>query len=333
MDKFLTIACLFIAASLCGARAESLERVYNQRYAAPAKEVYLEVSRGILEVANGPADGQVEFAVTLQVQTKDRRPAAKEAVPAEHEARMERVFARLAPRFRADADRVRMDVADTQGVVLDWDPALQLAITVRVVVPAGLNLRVRNVGAGLKIEDDYAGNIDLRTETGSVYVKKIDGDLVARTGTGSITVAEVTGRSELRSDSGLVLAGRLVGPANLKTSVGSVEVHQAEDALKVRGDHADIILGLSSPAPKTVDLATGAGAITLNIDQTLPVTVDAATWLVASVRMRNLEPSLIKKGEAGGSTFVADFNGGGPVLKVRTDGGSVLLVGRAPMDG
>src|SRR5690606_2549511 len=110
-------------------------------------------------------------------------------------------------------------------------------------------------------------DVEIRSEGGSIFADKVNGNVVARTRTGSITIAEVSGSSNLRSESGLVLAGHLHGPAHLRTSVGSVEVLRAYETLNVRGENAEIYVGISEPLPKSVDVQTSAGVITLNIDR------------------------------------------------------------------
>jgi hypothetical protein len=84
--------------------------------------------------------------------------------------------------------------------------------------------------------------------------------------------------------------------------------------------------------PKDIDLSTSAGTITLNVDRDLPLTVDAATRLLGKVRTRGLEP-LIRRGSFNQSSLLADFNGGGEAVKLRTSWGNIVVVGREPLDG
>lgn len=336
MNKFFTILLIGFCGLPMVKAEELLERSYRHSYAAPSEGVVLEVARGVIEVSNGVAGGPVEFAVVERLQRVKQggtgliERLTPDLVPKNFN--YEKVFARMAPRCKADTRQVRLEVADSHQLVFDWDPSLQMVIEVRVTVPPGTALRIRNVAAGVTLADGFTGNVDIRSEGGSVFAQTVKGDLIARTANGSITVSEVTGRSELRSDSGLVLAGRLHGPANLRTSTGSVEVQHAYDDLKVRGDHAEIVLGLSTPMPKSIDLETSAGAITVNIDQNVPMSLDASTGLLGKVRVRGLEPA-VKKGAFNASSLLGDLNGGGTVARLRTSGGSIALVGRTPLDG
>ncbi len=312
---------------------ELLERSYRQSHPAPDRAVVVDVARGSIEVVNGEPGGEVVFEVVQRVQRSVGgviERLAADMVPAAFDPA--RVFPRLAPRYRVGSDEVRLTVADSRGVVFDWDPSLQMAIEVRVTVPRGVALRVRNVGANVALEHDYEGDLDVVSEAGSFVARTVRGDLSVRTFAGSITVTEVTGRSRLRSETGLVLAGRLHGPADLSTSTGQVEVQHALASLKVRGDDALILVGLSAPAPTSLDLHTSVGEIMLQVDRDLPFTLDAATSRIGRVKMRGLEP-VIAKGAVNASLLRADFNGGGLTARVRTSGGNIALVGRAPADG
>lgn len=336
MSIFLTIlAGLFCFVTV---RAEGeFERSYRTSHPAPSEAVVLEVARGTIEVSNGPAGGDVVFEVTQSLQRPDaeaggvlRRLSAGFVAPSGFSP--ERVFARVAPRHRAEAKEVRIQVADTRAVVFDWDASLQMMINVRVVVPRGVGLRVRSVASSVTLADDYEGDVEVVNEQGSFFARKVTGDLKVRTITGGVTVGEVTGRSELRSESGLVFAGRLLGPADLRTSTGSVEVQQAMDTLKIRGDHATVFVGLSAPAPTSMDLKVSMGDIVLQMDRTLGLKLDANTGLLGRVRMRGLEPEILG-GAVDASSLRAAFNGGGPKARVRTSGGSIALVGREPIGG
>ena len=323
VNTFLTYLCAGLFALVAVCRAEVPERVYRSSFAAPSEGVILDVARGVIEVTSGPEGSAVDFTVTMRVQA--------EGAAATRVTDHERIFKRMAPRFKADAKRVRMDVADLRQVVFDWDASLQMVIDVRVSVPAGVPLEIRNIAAGVTLGKRHVGDVELKSDSGSLFAETVDGSLSATTHSGSITVGEVTGRGELSSDTGLVLAGRLRGPADLRTSVGSVEIQRASDSLKVRGDNADIILGVSSPVPPSVDLRTSAGSITLNIDQNVAATLDVSAGFLGAVKARGLE-FVTRSGGNGGSSLSADLGGGGPVLKIRAGGGSVALVGRAPLE-
>lgn len=317
--------------------AQDVERRFERGFTAPPDVVVVNVSRGVVEVVGAPADAELRFDITLRVQRKDageERSLLDRLTPdllAPLKRDIDGAFASLAPRYKSDAKRVELTVRDSREVVFDSDPTLQMIIDVKMVVPAGRKLEVRTVAAGVMIEA-YDGSVDIRGETGSYFVQSVSGDLSARTHSGSITVGQVGGRATLRTTSGNILAGHLRGAAKLTTANGAIEVQQAYDALKIRGSDAEIVLGLAEPLPKSIDLETSAGSITLNVDRNLPLTVDAATRLLGKVRTRGLQP-VVRRGAFNESSLLADFNGGGEAVRLRTSWGNIVVVGREPLDG
>jgi hypothetical protein len=311
-----------------------LEREFVERHPAPDSRVYLNVVRGVGEVLNGPAGGEVVIETRLRVQSPGNSGAAASsdhaARPASPEA-VERLFARMRPRIKSDSRQLRVSVADSRGVVFDWDSTLQMTVEVKVTIPAGLKLYVRSVAAGVTFPGEFRGSVNLRTDGGSIFTNRIEGDFFARTGTGSITVSEVTGRSELRSDTGLVLAGWLHGPAELRTLNGSIEVQHAHHELVMQGADSELVLGISEPPPKSIDLRTSAGRIWVNIDHDLALSVDAVSRLLGNVRARGLDLVSDDAGSLLRTALTGDWNGGGPLLRARTTGGEILLIGRDPI--
>ena len=336
MRKWAALIFLLAFGGIRGG-AQDLERRFEQTFADAPGTVALRVTRGVVEVVNVPAGGPVRFVVDLRVQdpkAKGTQGLLKRLTPdllAPLKRDADAAFASMAPRFDAKAKRLEMTLRDARPVVFDSDPTLQMVIVVKVEVPVGTNLEVRTVAAGVTA-GDYRGSLDLRGEGGSFFVGSVRGDVLARTTSGSITVGEVEGAADLRTATGSILTGKLRGPAKLCSANGGIEVQQAYDTLKIEGDDAEIILGISDPLPKEVDVRTSAGTITLNIDRNLPLTIDAATRLLGKVRTRGLDP-VVRRGSFNQSSLLADFNGGGEPVKLRTSWGSILLVGREPLGG
>lgn len=328
---------LFIFFLVPMARGQGVERAYEKVFPAPSELVALDVERGLLEVVSRPSGSDVRISVrfALQDAARVRSEPQEEAGSRERAERFERVaeraFDRLVPRFKADARRVDLVLRDSRWMVYDRDPALQVVIGVKVEVPSGTALRVRTVSAGVSV-GDFDGPVDLEGDSGSFFFKTVRGDLRARTNGGSITLVDAGGRADIRTTTGSILVGTLGGPSRLVTSNGAVEVQRVRDSLEVEGKDANIAVGLCAPLAPGLDLRTSAGFVTLNIDRTLPFTIDASTLLLGKVRARGLEP-VVRRGGFDQSALVADFNGGGERVRVRTSGATVALVGREPLDG
>lgn len=315
-----------------------MTREHTETFDVDARQVVLDVARGRVTVVHGAAGEPVRLTTTLTwVNPEAAKSAAKDpAVPSRAERsasrRAERAFERLMPRHRVDDDRLEIELRDRHPVVFDYDVTLQVMVDVILRVPEGTQLAVRGTDTGISIEGDYVGDLDLRTDGGTYFVRSVSGNFTATTGAGGITVGVVGGSAELYSRSGPILAGRLHGPARLGTSTGSVEVQHALDRLKINGDDADLRVGLVVPLPKAVDVETSAGRIVMTVDTNAAVTLDASTRVLGRVKMRDL-PATVRSGGAGKSSLVADVNGGGAQVRLRTSGGEIVLIGRVPMEG
>jgi len=111
-----------------------------------------------------------------------------------------------------------------------------------------------------------------------------------------------------------------------------IEVQRVRGSLEVVGSDATILVGLCAPLAPGLELRTSSGFITLNVDRTLPFSIDASAGLLGKVRSRGMEP-VARSGGLNESSLVADFNGGGERVRVRTGGAPVELIGREPLDG
>jgi hypothetical protein len=313
----------------------ALERTYRDAYPAPKGTLVLEVQRGLVEVVNAEAGGEVVFEITQRLQRSSRASGGvvqrltRDLLPGGFDP--ERTFAQLKPEYRATGDELRLRLADSRLAVFDWDASLQMAIEVKVTVPRGVAIRMRGVAAGVTFPQDHVGDLDVESDSGAFSARRVEGDVRVRVRAASIKIGDVSGRSELHSDMGLVLAGHLRGPAKVSTFNGSVEVMQAYDALKIRGSDALVQIGVSEPAPKSLDVKIATGEIMLNVDRGMGLSLDAATTWIGRVKMRGLEPENLRGG-INASSLRADLAGGGPVARLRTSGGNISLVGRAPAE-
>jgi hypothetical protein len=91
-------------------------------------------------------------------------------------------------------------------------------------VPSNCNVRV-DTDTGSIFVEDLRGDLTLRADTGSVTVRDCRGELQASTDTGNVEVADFRGRLALRSDTGsLTGAGvELNGDSTFRTDTGDIE--------------------------------------------------------------------------------------------------------------
>ncbi|MGA3090243.1 MAG: hypothetical protein ABSD75_16650 [Terriglobales bacterium] len=224
----------------------------------------------------------------------------------------------------------------------------------------GGTIEVGKVESGVRLQTG-GGNIkiasakgEIRAESGGGSVVVLSGlqGAVLETGGGSIRVDKCTGHVKATTGGGSVDLGDIGGPAEIETGAGSIRLASAKGRVQAQTGGGSIQLdGATSVQAETsaggivVKLlsANGAGAAGARTNSTLEtsagdITVYLANDLAMSVRAEievanghtiHSEFSDIRVstegGEYGPRTVTAEgqLNGGGPVLKVRTNSGNV----------
>lgn len=156
------------------------------------------------------------------------------------------------------------------------------------------------------------GLAQLRTHGGSIRVLQVEGDLNAETGGGSIRV------------------GRVAGALRAKTGAGDILIDQAMGALMVSAGAGDIEAALlEGTRMRDSILETSVGSIVLSLADSLAFTLDANVHLARGGRgilsefpAVEVRRSVARFGPASASAAGA-VNGGGPVLRLRTEVGRI----------
>jgi DUF4097 and DUF4098 domain-containing protein YvlB len=170
----------------------------------------------------------------------------------------------------------------------------------------------------------------LETGAGSIRVDKCSGTVKATTGGGSVELGDIGGPAEIETGAGSIRLASAKGRVQAQTGGGSI---QLDGATSVRAETSagGIIVKLlssSAAARSNSTLETSAGDITVYLANDLAISVWAQIE-VANGHTIHSDFSDIhvssEGGEYGPRTVRAEgqLNGGGPVLKVRTNSGSV----------
>jgi DUF4097 and DUF4098 domain-containing protein YvlB len=169
----------------------------------------------------------------------------------------------------------------------------------------------------------------LETGGGNIHVDKCQGNVRASTGGGSIDLGEVGGPAEMETGGGSIRLASAKGPVRAETGGGSIELNGVTSARAETGG-GGIIAKFLAASGERIDssLETGAGDITVYLANDLAISVRAAIELANGHSIRSDFPDLhisTEGGNWGPKTVTAEgnLNGGGPVLKVRTNTGNI----------
>ena len=183
----------------------------------------------------------------------------------------------------------------------------------------GSNVQVHTSDGDIMIDAALAESVDIRTSDGTIIVEEIAGRSDVATSDGDIRIGMASGPEiTLRSSDGDITLERLVSDvADISTSDGEVYVRHSESALHATTGDGDIVVAVVKAREFTARAGDG------NITVKLPSTVGA------DIKLRgdrvNIASSHDFKGTLAKKTASGTLNGGGPVFRITSSDGSVLI--------
>ncbi|MGA2355904.1 MAG: hypothetical protein ABSG02_15515 [Terriglobales bacterium] len=171
----------------------------------------------------------------------------------------------------------------------------------------------------------------LETGGGSIRVDKCSGHVKATTGGGSVDLGEIGGPAEIETGAGSIRLASAKGRVQAQTGGGSIQLDGAT-SVQAETSAGGIVVKLlsSSGVRNNSTLETSAGDITVYLANDLPISIRAEIEVANGHGIRSDFPDIhvsSEGGQWGPKTVTAEgqLNGGGPVLKVRTNSGNVYF--------
>lgn len=197
---------------------------------------------------------------------------------------------------------------------------------------AGSRLRLENItgciqgktsGGNIDLKA-FNGDVDLQTSGGNMTLETGTGDVKAKTSGGNLQFANVTGVVNGRTSGGNITLRRCKGGADVKTAGGSIEVENDGPILaKTTGGTIRCQLQKSSTRQNLLlDLEAIGGGMNISLVPDIAATVEAK---VLGGAVTTELPVTVEGGPVKPNELQGTINGGGPLLKLRSVGGSIML--------
>lgn len=294
------------------ARAD-VERTIKSTFAAgPACTVHVATSGGFIQMKPSEGPGVTVMAV--------------EHFRASSEAEADEMAKQLSLVMEAREDGVYA-TAKYEGSrpPLFWGSWPPVWVDFVVSAPASSSASLRTSGGAIEV-GDFGGRLEARTSGGPLQIGRIGGDVVGATSGGGIFVAECGGAARLTTSGGSVKVGRLAGPAQLRTSGGRIEVGSAAGTLDAETSGGGVRAAFEGPLKGDCLLRSSGGSIQVRVPAGAGFELDAATS-GGGVRADGVAV-LVERGAPGHDQLAGQVNGGGPLLRLRTSGGSIEVATR-----
>lgn len=200
-----------------------------------------------------------------------------------------------------------------------WPP-VQVDFT--VTVPAHYNVDLRTSGGDVTV-GDLAGKVDARTSGGDITLGRISGDIDAGTSGGNVRLEAGLAEVKLGTSGGDIIVGEAVGPTDLGTSGGDITIKSVQNSLHAATSGGNVKAGLKGALKGDCKLSTSGGHVKVTVDKAAAFALDASTS-GGDVDASGLTIT-IEKGGSGRSRLAGKVNGGGPLLKLRSSGGDIVV--------
>ncbi len=253
--------------------------------------LFLDLDHGNIDVRVGDDDRVV--IVMERIADVDSRSGADEML-AHHEYDFDQ---------RGDEIRIRSRFEKgNDGFWGKWRGHNRLKVHVKVEVPERFNVEFTS-GAGNIAIRDLEGFVNGRTGAGNVVVKDIDGPVEVNSGAGNI---ELLGEIEY---------------ADINTGAGNIQISGVRGAVKAHTGAGNIQAEITEQPEQASNLKTGAGNVTLYLNEDVSVYVDAS----ASMGSCDTDFPLKVEGKWLSKSFSGRINGGGPEIRMSAGVGNVSL--------
>ena len=165
------------------------------------------------------------------------------------------------------------------------------------------------------------GPVNAHTSGGSITLGGGKGRAVAKTSGGSIRISDADGDVDASTSGGSIRIERTSGRVHARTSGGEIEIREAAGAVEASTSGGGVWASFVKQRREECRLTTSGGSIHVTLAQSIHMDLDAAT-LGGGVWS---DFGIPNNGERHSREVRAPLNGGGPLLYLRTSGGSISV--------
>jgi hypothetical protein len=307
-SRFFLVAAM-LALPAFSAQASIVRTVEKTFPVKTAGTLYVETQGGAIRVS--PSSDSV-----VKVSARQKIHASTDAEADELLKKLELTMVQAGSDVRLSA---RYE-GQRRGFRLGSRPPVQVEFVVSV--PPAFAADVRTSGGSIVI-GDLDGKVNARTSGGSIKLGRIGAPVDARTSGGSITLDSAKGDVDLDTSGGSITVGQVAGRADLSTSGGGIRIESVERAVRAKTSGGSIRAAIAGPLKENSELSTSGGSVRVTVDPAAAFRLDAAS----SGGGVNADGITLKIEDSNRSRtrLAGNVNGGGPLLKLRSSGGTVSV--------
>lgn len=305
--RLIAAACFLAAA---GAAQAKIERTVEKTFVVqPGGTLHVRTQGGDIHVVSS-SDSAVKVV-------------AKEKIKAGSEAEADEVLKKLTLTLEQEGNDVTAAAEyEKKSSGLHWGSWPPVEVEFIVTVPARYSAELKTSGGDISV-GDLDGQLHARTSGGDVKIGKISGEVDASTSGGNLVLAQGGAAVHLNTSGGNIRVGHAVGATELRTSGGDIEIDSVENSLEARTSGGNVTAVITGALKGDCELKTSGGRVKAVVGKGVGFRLDAATS-GGDVDAEGLTIK-IEHGGARKSSLVGDVSGGGPLLRLRSSGGDIVV--------
>jgi len=213
-----------------------------------------------------------------------------------------------------------------------------LSLEYIITIPETYNVDLKTSGGGISVTD-LRGKVKGKTSGGGLRFGNIDGPVYGKTSGGGITIKSSNGDAELITSGGGITMGdvhgdvkattsggsihidRVYGHVDAHTSGGGIKVEEVKGYINASTSGGTVTANVSGQPDDECRLTTSGGGIHVYLNRDVNMDIDAKT----SGGKVSVDFPVTVSGEIKKNQLKARLNNGGPLMYLRTSGGSISL--------
>jgi DUF4097 and DUF4098 domain-containing protein YvlB len=220
-----------------------------------------------------------------------------------------------------NGDRIELTVTIGSGITLGFN---NRHISTEVRMPRDADLTIETSDGAIQASS-VNGTISLHTKDGGLKVSQLSGRIDLHSADGSITADHLKGECRLQTSDGTIAALNIDGKLTAASSDGTVRAEGRFDFLDLQAADGSVRarIGQGSKMTSQWNIRTKDGSISIALPSDFPANLDVGT----RDGTIGVDLPVTTQGKQDRKHFQGTLNGGGPVLSVHSQDGSVRLIG------
>lgn len=215
-------------------------------------------------------------------------------------------------------DKVIEVIAKKKNSLFSWFGS-NLKVKIEISVPRNFNAHVETSGGDINVTN-LVGGFKLFTSGGDITLNSLYGQLKAETSGGDIKISNHTGEMKVSTSGGDITCHNSKGDLSAKTSGGDVKIDLNDGKIYASTSGGEVSI-VYSGENKGIEASTSGGSIHAKLPSGFKARVHLET---SGGSIENNYPNS-KAEHVSHGRLDAEFNGGGPALKLETSGGDVTV--------